>query len=147
MTALPHPRALGTRRTRTVDDLGAEHLALLARPGLATLAVPRPGGGVHATPVKAVLDVRRSTAWVFVEAASVKARLVTAADDAGAPLRVALTEVSDRAWVSLEGAARLLAAGDCPPRVRTRYLRRFGRPVTWGDAVLEVDVDRVLHGR
>nr|WP_246299421.1 pyridoxamine 5'-phosphate oxidase family protein [Nocardioides panaciterrulae] len=109
-----------------------------AEPRLATLGTVRPDGSPHLVPVKAM---RQDEAfWVLTRRDSVKVRNVLATG------RASLAEHTRTTWVSVEGKARIRYDADLLAAARTAYERRHGNPSTWGDCVLVVEVDRVLHG-
>ncbi len=109
-----------------------------AGPRLATLGTVRADGSPHLVPVKAMRD--GDVFWVLTRRDSAKVRHVLATG------RASLAEHTRTTWASVEGKAwvgedpALLAAA------RRAYERRHGSPSTWGDCVLVVEVDRVLHG-
>ncbi|WP_052589775.1 pyridoxamine 5'-phosphate oxidase family protein [Luteipulveratus mongoliensis] len=119
-----------------------EYQAFLALPRIASLGLQLADGRQHLTPVKATYDEGRRAAYVIVDRQSVKARRLTVE-----PSRVAIGEHDQSQWITLEGRARLSLEPETLDRARTLYRRRFDRPSRWGDAVVALDIDRVLTGR
>lgn len=114
----------------------------LTIPRIASLSFALADGRQHLTPVKATYDLAEPTAYVLVDRRSVKARSL---HDRSA--RVAIGECDDDRWITVEGRASVSTDIHLVERARALYRERFGRPSRWGDAVVAVEVERVLGGR
>jgi PPOX class probable F420-dependent enzyme len=109
---------------------------------LCVLATHRPDGSIHLTPVGATYDPATGTARIITSETSVKSRNVTAA---GAPARVALTQVDGRRWTTFEGAATVTADPGAVTEAERRYAERYRPPrANPQRVVIEIAVDRVM---
>ncbi|MEU0163418.1 pyridoxamine 5'-phosphate oxidase family protein [Streptomyces sp. NPDC006261] len=109
---------------------------------VAAFTTVRPDGSLHVAPVRFTWDAADGLARVMTVISSRKARNVLAAPGG----RVALCQVQDFTWVTLEGTATVVAD---PGRIALgakRYARRYwsAPPNPPGRVVVEITVDRVL---
>ncbi|GAA2319117.1 TIGR03618 family F420-dependent PPOX class oxidoreductase [Nonomuraea roseoviolacea subsp. roseoviolacea] len=110
---------------------------------LCTLSTARPGGPPHVVPVGVTLDLRAGVARVITSGGSVKARLVGAAGEEGAP--VSLCQVDGRRWSTLEGRAVLRTGAEEVADAERRYAARYKPPrPNPARVVVEIRVTRVL---
>lgn len=122
---------------------GEDFLRFWTERRLASLSTMRPDGTVHVVPVGVTLDVEAGLARVITSGDSVKARLASAAGEAGAA--VALCQVDGRYWSTLEGRAVLRSDAGSVADAERRYAERFRTPrPNPRRVVLEIAVTRVL---
>jgi F420H(2)-dependent biliverdin reductase len=105
---------------------------------VAILATTRRDGTVHQVPVRCVRDGSRFL--VLTDSRSVKARNVTHTG------RASLAEETSTRWVTIEGPAHLRVDPDLVAQARALYATRHQGTGSFGDCVLVVEVERVLHG-
>jgi PPOX class probable F420-dependent enzyme len=105
---------------------------------VAILATTRSDGTVHQVPVRCMRDGERFL--VLSDSGSVKARNL-----ARFP-RASLAEVTTRRWVTIEGDAHASTEPGLISLARTLYRARHQRSATFGNCVLVVEAQRVLHG-
>ncbi len=103
-----------------------DYLAFWRARHLCTVTTPRPGGGLHVTPMGVVLDAEGHRAWAVTSSGSVKARNVRAGGVDGVP--VAVGSVDGRWWASLEGTATLSEDPDVVAEAERRYAERYRVP-------------------
>jgi F420H(2)-dependent biliverdin reductase len=121
---------------------GAEFAEFWRERHLCTLTTVRTDGTPHVVPVGATLDAATGLARVICGRGSLKARLVAASGEAGAP--VALCQVDGRRWSTLEGRAVVRDAPEEVARAEELYARRYRTPrVNPERVVLEITVTRV----
>ncbi|MEU6185744.1 PPOX class F420-dependent oxidoreductase [Nocardia sp. NPDC047038] len=124
------------------NHLSASAQDFLAKPLLATLSTIRPDGSLHAVPVRFTWDDDMRLARVMTVASSRKARNLAANPGS----RVALCQVADFRWITLEGTATV---SDDPREVAdgvSRYTRRYLSPPPDppGRVVVTIAVDSVM---
>ncbi|MEU6393859.1 pyridoxamine 5'-phosphate oxidase family protein [Streptomyces sp. NPDC046939] len=102
----------------------------------------RPTGSPHVAPVRFTWDARSGLARVLTVDTSRKARNVLAAPGG----RVALCQVDNFSWVTLEGTAHVTRDAGRMAEGVSRYARRYwsAPPDRPGRVVIEITVDRVL---
>jgi F420H(2)-dependent biliverdin reductase len=105
---------------------------------VAILATTRRDGTVHQVPVRCMRDGSRFL--VLAERCSVKARNVAHAG------RASLAEETSTRWVTVEGPAHMSVDPDLVAKARALYATRHQGTGSFGDGVLVVEVERVLHG-
>jgi PPOX class probable F420-dependent enzyme len=105
---------------------------------VAILATTRPDGAVHQVPVRCMRDVDRFL--VLTASGSVKARNITRTP------RASLAEETPDRWATVEGPALVSRDPVLVSHARAAYRARHGGPGTFGDCVLVVEAERVLHG-
>jgi predicted pyridoxine 5'-phosphate oxidase superfamily flavin-nucleotide-binding protein len=106
-------------------------------PRTATLGTARHDGSVHLVPVHAMRD--GDELLVLTHLSSVKVRNVELTGHAS------LTEHTRTGWATVEGPARVSKDADDLARARAAYHARHGRPSWFGDCVIVVTAERVLH--
>lgn len=123
----------------TPADLGEEALGFLAERHLATLTTLRPDGTPHVVPVGFTWDAGPGLARVITTGGSRKARNL-----AEGGLAV-LCQVDGRRWLTLEGAARVVAEPGAVRDAELRYAERYRVPRPNPErVVLEIAVTSVL---
>jgi PPOX class probable F420-dependent enzyme len=105
---------------------------------VALIATTRPDGTIHQVPVRCMRDGDRF--FVVTSARSVKARNV-----ARVP-RASLAEQTSDRWATVEGPARVSRDPDLLARARSAYEARHHGSGAFGDCVIVVQAERVLHG-
>jgi F420H(2)-dependent biliverdin reductase len=105
---------------------------------VAVLATVRPDGTVHQVPVRCMRDGERFL--VLTDARSVKARNVSHSP------RASLAEQTSDRWATVEGPASVSRDPGLVDRARAAYESRHHGPGTFGDCVIVVEAERVLHG-
>jgi general stress protein 26 len=105
---------------------------------VAILATTRGDGTVHQVPVRCMRDGSRFL--VLTKSCSAKARNVAHTG------RASLAEVTSTRWVTVEGTAHMSVDPDLVARARALYAARHQGTGSFGDCVLVVEVERVLHG-
>lgn len=107
-------------------------------PRIATLGTVRADGSPHLVPIHCVRDGGEFLVLTYLD--SVKARNV------GRNAYASLAEHTNSTWVTVEGSARLSEDPRAFERARAAYQNRYGRAAHFGECVLIIEVDRVLHG-
>lgn len=92
---------------------------------LCMLAVTRPQGPAHLTPVGATYDPTTGIARIITSGSSVKARLIEEADPGAL---VALSQMDGRRWTTLEGTARVIREAADVRDAEQRYAARYRTP-------------------
>jgi hypothetical protein len=105
---------------------------------VAILATTRRDGTLHQVPVRCMRDGSRFL--VLTECCSVKARNVAQTG------RASLAEETSTRWVTVEGPAHMSADPDLVAKARALYATRHQGTGRFGECVLVVEVERVLHG-
>jgi hypothetical protein len=105
---------------------------------VAILATTRRDGTVHQVPVRCMRDGSRFL--VLTECCSVKARNVTQTG------RASLAEETSTRWVTVEGPAHMSVDPDLVAQARALYATRHRGTGRFGECVLVVEVERVIHG-
>jgi PPOX class probable F420-dependent enzyme len=105
---------------------------------VAVLATQRRDGTIHQVPVRCMRDGNRFL--VLTAARSVKAQNV-----ARTP-RASLAEETSERWATVEGPAVVSRDAALVARARAAYRERHHGPGTFGDCVLVIEAERVLHG-
>jgi pyridoxine/pyridoxamine 5'-phosphate oxidase len=105
---------------------------------VAILATTRRDGTVHQVPVRCMRYGSRFL--VLTKSCSVKARNVAH------KRRASLAEEISTRWVTIEGPAHVNVDPDMVAQARALYATRHRGTGNFGDCVLVVEVERVLHG-
>jgi PPOX class probable F420-dependent enzyme len=105
---------------------------------VAILATVRRDGTIHQVPVRCMREGDRFL--VLTAARSVKARNVAHAS------RASLAEQTDDRWATVEGPAFVSRDPELLTRARAAYQGRHLGPGTFGDCVIVVEAERVMHG-
>ena len=105
---------------------------------VAILATLRADGTVHQVPVRCMRDGDRFL--VLSDSRSVKVRNV------GQSQRASIAEETSRRWATVEGVAHISTDPDLIAYARSLYRARHHAPGVFGDCVMVVEAQRVLHG-
>ncbi|MBB5121400.1 nitrilase [Streptomyces eurocidicus] len=111
---------------------------------ICTLTTTRPDGSPHLVPVGVTFDHETGIARVITNKTSRKVANILAAGPEGA--RVAVCQVGERKWATLEGVAVVRTEADAIADAVNRYAERYGRmPAPNPDRVLvEIIVAKAL---
>jgi PPOX class probable F420-dependent enzyme len=105
---------------------------------VAILATSRADGTVHQVPVRCMRDGDRFL--VLTSSGSVKARNVRHSP------RASLAEETSARWATIEGPARVSSDPRLIARARVLYRERHQGSGTFGDCVLVIEAERLIHG-
>ncbi|MFE3265982.1 pyridoxamine 5'-phosphate oxidase family protein [Streptomyces sp. NPDC059215] len=128
-------------------DPDPAYLAFWRERHLCTLTTLRADGSPHVVPVGVTYDPQAGLARVITRGTSAKAKHVTAAGAEGA--RVAVCQVDERRWATLEGRATVSADPSRVAEAERRYAERYGRTPSPNPArvVIEISLTSALgHG-
>lgn len=138
------PRGYASRMAYDLRNLPAAYIEFWRERHLCTLTTTRPDGSPHLVPVGVTFDAGTGTARVITNRSSRKIANILAAGPDGA--RVAVCQVGERKWATLEGVAVVRTEADAVDDAVNRYAERYGRmPSPNPDRVLvEITVTRAL---
>lgn len=110
---------------------------------ICVLTTVRPDGRPHSVAVGATLDFDTGTARVITFRSSVKASIIRAAGNAGAP--VSVSQVDGGRWSTVSGIARVREDAESVADAVARYAQRYRQPRPNPERVaIEIEVREVL---
>lgn len=111
----------------SLDSLSPEYLAFWGERHMCTLTTLRPDGTPHVVPVGVTYDAEERVARVITRKGSVKVANVMAATARDDGARVAVCQVAQGRWATLEGTARVRTEPAAVADAVRRYAERYGR--------------------